>query len=138
MGAIKWAAYEAEANALTTEMDALADGAESAVGTEIDNASGLFTFMDLNIVLASLNPTAGAFIIIRVVTAIDGTNYPDGDASPIYTAQVATGSAAKRIEMRQISIPPGKFKLQLTNETNVALAATGNTVKYRRYSLTVA
>lgn len=136
MGDILWTAYGDETDALTTELNALADDAESDLGSVIDNTTDRKTFIDLNVVLDSLNPTTGAFIVIRVVTAIDGTNFPDGNASPIYTAQVKTGSAPKRIELRQISIPPAIFKLRLTNKCNVALAATLNTVKYRKYSLT--
>lgn len=138
MGEVTWTAYGTETNALTTELNSLADGAESSLGSEIDNTTNRDQLMDLNIALASLNPTGAPYVVIKVHTSVDGTNYEDGDAAPSYHVAVSTGSGAKRASLRHIPLSPGKHKLALTNETNVSLAASGNTVKYRTYSPTVA
>lgn len=137
MGEVTWTAYGTETDALTTELNSLADGAESALGTEIDNTSPLDLLMDLNIALASLTPTGSPEVVIGVYRSVDGTNYPDLP-SVTYTAAVTTGSGVKRATIEAVPLTPGKTKLTLTNETNVALAASGNTVKYRTYGPTVA
>jgi len=138
MGETTWTAYGTETNALTTELNSLADAAESALGTEIDNTTNRDMYMDLNVVLASLAAATAPFIVVKVYTSVDGTNYEDGDAAPSYSMQVDAATSAKRGSIRGILLSPGKHKLTLTNECNVALAATGNTVKYRTYGPTTA
>lgn len=120
---------------LTTELNSLADGAFSAVGTAVDNTSNLDQYGGLDIVLGSLNPTAGAFLQLHLVQSYDGTTYEDAASStnPSYhnvvaSIPVTTGSAAKRVMSPLFRIPPGKFKFVLYNDCNVSLAASGNTV----------
>lgn len=132
----KWdAAVAAGSNLLTTELNSLANGAYSAVGTEYDNSTSLNRFMALEINLASLNPTAGAFIELFLTVALGGTNYEDPPSSTnpgrdmlIGTKPITTGLGTKRASIRDIEIPPCKFKLVLYNATNVSLGASGNTV----------
>lgn len=138
MGETNWTAYGTETNALTTELNSLSDGAESSLGSEIDNTSNLDMFMDLNVVLGSLVAVGAPYVLVRVLTSVDGTNYPDGDASPTYAMAVDAATSAKRGSIRGILLPPGKVKLTLTNECGVSFASSGNTVKYRTYSPTTA
>lgn len=120
---------------LTTELNSLADGAYSALGTEIDNTSGLHKYGWLEINLASLNPTTSPYILLFMVPALDGTNYPDAPSSTnpglqylVAQVNVATGSATKRIATGKFELPPAKIKFALFNDVNVAFGATGNTV----------
>lgn len=137
MGEVTWTAYETAANALTTGLNSLSDGAESAVGSEIDNTSDLDQFMDVYIDLASLNPTGTPYVVVNVYHSVDGTNYP-GKPNAQYPVPTTAGSGAKHETLAHVPLTPGKTKLSLTNETNVAFASSGNTVKVRKYSPTVA
>lgn len=128
------AAALSRGNVLTTELNSLADNAISGVGTEIDNATNLDQFGYVEINLASLNPTTGAFITVYMTMALDGTNYEDAASStnPAWhaiaaTIPVTTGSATKRCMSPKFEIPPCKVKFQIRNDCNVAFAASGNT-----------
>jgi hypothetical protein len=136
----KWVAPETIASALTTELNSLADSSFSAASTAIDNETDLYLYIDLEVVLASLSPAAGAFVDVWLEASLDGTNYPDHGkalqtATLLTTLQLDTAaSAAQRITQRLIPIPPLKFKLSLRNKAGVALNASGNTLKYRRHN----
>lgn len=130
----KWSAWVSRSTGLTTELNSLANGAYSALGTAFDNTTNLDQYAVCEIVLASLNPTAGAYIQLFLAQSADGANYEDAPSStnPGYHMSVAvlpvtTGSAAKRIITPPFRIPPGKYKLALLNATNVALASSANT-----------
>ena len=134
--AIKWeAAPTSRSTILTTELNSLANGSYSAVGTVIDNSANLDQWGGLEISLASLTPTAGAYLQLFLTQAIDGTNYedPPSATNPGYHMSVAivslaTGAATKRIVIPFFRLPPTKFKPVLLNGAGVAFAASGNTV----------
>lgn len=142
---LKWlAAWTSRSTVLTTELNALANGAYSAVGTAYDNTTNLNQTGYLEVNLASLTPTAGAYLQAFMVQSLDGTNYEDAPSStnPGYGCQnagnaVATGVATKRVSIGPFTIPPGKMKFVLLNKTNVALGATGNTVTLYTADVTV-
>lgn len=133
---LKWAAaWTSRGTVLTTELNALANGAYSAVGSAYDNTSNLNQTGYLDVVLASLTPTAGAYLQVFMVQSLDGTTYEDPPSStnPGYGCQnastsLATGAAAKRVMIGPFVIPPGKIKFVLLNKSGVALGATLNTV----------
>ncbi len=135
-GTIDWTAAGATGGTvLTTELNALANGAYSAYGSEVNNSTGLHRFGWLDVSLASLNPTTGANLVLLMIPAYDGTNYPDAPSATnpglqwvVQTVYVATGSATKRTGTATFSLPPFKVKFVLVNNTNVALAAASNTV----------
>ena len=134
--AIKWeAASTSRGNVLTTELNALANGAYSAVGTEIDNSTNLDQWGSLEVNLASLTPTAGAYLQLFLSQAVGGTNYEDPASStnPGYQMSVAvvslaTGAATKWVTTPFFRLPPTKFKFVLLNGAGAALGASGNTV----------
>lgn len=120
---------------LTTELNALGNAAFSGGGSAIDNTANSDQYGACDIVLASLNPTAGAYLALYLVQSLDGTTYEDAPSSTnpgthmlVATVLVTTGSAAKRIMSPWFRIPPGKFKFVLYNATGVSLGATLNTV----------
>lgn len=135
----KWTAIETPTTALatSTDMDSLADGSLTAAGAAIDNTSGLYQYVTLEIVLGSINPSGTPYVDCYLFASQDGTNYEDVSASAahaiIASAFVTTGSSAKRAVLRNIPIPPIKFKLCLRNRTGVSFAASGNTFKYARH-----
>jgi hypothetical protein len=129
------AAPTSRSTGLTTELNSLGNGAYSAVGTAFDNTANGDQFASADIVLGSLNPTAGAYLALFLVQSIDGTTYEDPPSSTnpgthmlVATVLLTTGAAAKRVMTPPFRIPAGKFKLVLYNAAGVALAASGNTV----------
>lgn len=132
------ASYDA---ALSSEVSAISDTASTAAGSAIDNSSSLDMLGDISILLATITPTStGARVDIHLLPRLDdGTTYADiGTATIVGTLAITTGAGAKSGMIQGVRIPPGFFKLALTNRTGVTLNATGNTVKIRRYGLTVA
>jgi len=95
------------------------------------------------VALASLSPTAGAYVAIYVWEAADGTNFPaqsDADLRLTSTQLLCTlpvgttATTAQRVVARNILLPPAKIQFKLDNQTGVALNASGNTVKVLPYN----
>lgn len=136
----KWAAPEAIATYYTTELNALANAAFVAVGAAIDNLTDLYEYMVLELVLAALSPTAGAYVDVWADYTLDGTNYAD-PAKPLQTTALltsfqldTTAATAQRLVSRPVLILPIAFKMQLRNGSGVAFGATLNTLKYKRFN----
>ena len=134
------------ASKLTTELNSLADGSVTALGTEVDNTTDLDDVMDgeLNLASYTMNSTA-AYCTLYLIPSLDGTNYPDWnsgakgnyhDQYAVATLRVYPSGAAgtKRAEVTAVPIPPCKFKLAIGNFTTVNLAGSGNTFGIRKYA----
>lgn len=139
--AFSWDTPIAIASALTTELNSLANGSYTAASAAIDNETGLYEYMGAELALASLTPTGTPSASLFLVESLDGTNYADGGGSVvpaneslIGTFSLSTGVGAKRRILSKILIPPFPFKLIVLNNAGVALAASGNTLKVRRYN----
>lgn len=138
----KWLApTESLTTALTTELNSLADGSYSAASAAIDNATDIYQWMVLELVLASLTPATSPYVAVYLIPSADGTNYADGGGATAPPAEnlicvfsLSTSTGAKRRVSAPMMIPPLKFKLVLLNEANVALASSGNTLSYRRWN----
>jgi hypothetical protein len=133
---IKWSTPVDRGTVLTTELNGLAINGYSVSGTEIDNSANLDQFGYVEVILGSLNPTAGASVTALIVTAPNGTNYEDSPSATnpafnltVGSVSLATGAAAKRAVSGLFRLPPTKFKVVLLNTANVALAASGNSVR---------
>lgn len=132
----KWVAPTSRGNQLTTELNALANGGFSAVGPAYDNTTNLDEWGACDITLASLNPTAGAYLQLFIAVSLDGTTYEDAPSSTnpgshqlVATVSLTTGASAKRVQTKDLfRLPPAKFKFVLKNAAGVALGATLNTV----------
>jgi hypothetical protein len=140
MATFKWATPEAEASALTTELNSLADAAFCTASSAIDNEAGLYENLMVELVLASLSPATGAYVDVWIDYSIDGTNYADAAkalqlSALLCTFQLDTTAAtAQRLFIGGLRIDPMKFKLQVRNKAGVSLGASGNTLKYSRYN----
>lgn len=131
----KWIAETDRGTVLTTELNALANGGFSAVGPAYDNTSNLDEWGAVDIVLASLAATAGAYLQIFLVVSLDGTTYEDppsanqpGSHQLVATVSLLVSTSAKRVMSPWFRLPPNKFKFVLKNAAGVALGATLNTV----------
>lgn len=140
MASVKWEVGTIS-TVMTTGLDSLADEA-NAISSEIDNTSNLHLFDDVEWVHAALGytPAAGSVIELYIVEALDGTNYEDGDASIdppatnlVGVFNIRSTTSAQRHVIRQIPIPPFKFKYVIINKTGGTLASSGNTLKRLPY-----
>lgn len=141
----KWIAPEALTAYLGAELNSLADSTSdttgfSAVGVEIANETDLYQYLDLQLVLATqgLARASGAFVAVYINYAADGTTYDDtsnkafSQVAAIFPLDAAT--TARTLTLGGVHILPLNFKLLVLNDTGQALAATGNTLKYRRHN----
>jgi|SRR5215469_3142136 len=129
---------------LTTGLNSLANGSMSAASATYDNSANLDLYVDIEVVLASLSPSAGAFVAIYLLESVDGTNFPaqsDADLR-LTTTQLlctipigTTAATAQRVVVRNVLLPPAKVQFKLDNQTGVALNASGNTVKILPYDV---
>jgi hypothetical protein len=142
---IKWENPAAIANALTTELNALANGARAISSGHIDNGADgedeLYMALELYLAAQGSARDSGAYVDVHLLPTIDGTNYCMGDASvapPAHTLAFRFGldaaTNARYVTAVDIPIPPFDFKPLVTNGTGQAFAPTGNTLKYRLYS----
>ena len=140
MATSKWGAPEAIATALSAELNALANNGTAIMAAGIDNATGRYTHLNLELYVAAqgVARSAGAYVAIYILPSVDGTNYDDAtvaaaiDAMQVYCALDAATTARYKVKVN-IPIPPLLFKLMVANKTGQALAATLNTLKYRRH-----
>lgn len=136
--------YKAAAQtALSTELNALANDTWSALSAEIDNSISGYMFADIEVDLGSITPTgADAAVEIYLVPSVDDTQYPtfteSGALDEQENNQYFIGSVTLSLDaeihihmLRGVELPPGKWKLGVRNRSNVALAATGSTIKWR-------
>ena len=133
------------ATCLTTELNSLADNSHCSLSSEIDNSSNLYALADFEMYLASAAFTGtDSGVELFIVKTVDGTNYPTwttgtSDEQENVPYQVGffptTGTtAAQRCTIGPIALPPGKFKVAVRNRGNVALASSGNTIRWRPHS----
>ena len=144
---VKKTAYLAEAQtALSSDLDGDTNDTYSALSSEFDNSTNGYMFMDIEVYLASADFTtpggADMAVEVYVVPSVDGTTYPNYQASGTTTSQennqyfvgsvtVEDVNGAVRASLRGVEIPNGKWKLGVRNVTNRTLAASGNTIKWR-------
>ena len=130
-----WAGWTNRGTVLTTELNSLATAAYSAVGTLIDNSINKDQWAALDVVLASLTPTAGAYLSAFIVESLDGTTYQDppvtsnnagfGMFAGSESLTIVTG--ARRVKIGPFRIMPSKLKFVMANNAQVSFAASANT-----------
>lgn len=143
MSEVRWGAYDSIVNYLTTELNSLADDA-NVLGAAIDfTAAGVDRkqYMDIDVYLASVDWSAQSSpaIYIWLLPRTDGTNFEDGTASidparaPDKVVAMREVNGAQRLFTRLLLTTPDQGKLLIGNRSGVALASSGNTVKYYIY-----
>jgi hypothetical protein len=89
---VKKTAYLAEAQtALSSDLDGDTNDTYSALSSEFDNSTNGYMFMDIEVYLASADFTtpggADMAVEIYVVPSVDGTTFPNYQASGTTTSQ---------------------------------------------------
>lgn len=136
--AVKWEALVTDrGNVLSTELNALANGSRSAAGSAINNGSNLdqYGWLQLDVDFVS-SPSAGAYVEVWMVKALNGTDYEDGSDSVdpgahtlVAIIPVRATTAAQKLMSRTILLPPCPIKFLLTDRTGQAFPASGSTLK---------
>ncbi len=124
-------------NVLDDELNALADGARSNAGDEIDNSVNLDTYgmLELN-VDPSAAFSAEGYVALYMVTAPDGANYSDGSSSVdpgadtwVLNIPLRAVATAQRKITKVFPLPPAKLKFILENQAGDAFPSAGTTVE---------
>lgn len=144
----KLSGYQAAATAVTWTSggpNSLATNTYSGLSDEIDNSTTKYTHADLYMELGSAAYTGtGSGIEVYLVPSVDGTNYPTWTDSvstdePENTAHfvgfmtTTASTAAQKMTLRAVELPPGKYKWAIRNRSGVALPASGNALRWRPY-----
>jgi len=126
----------------TQTFASLTDDEWTSLSDEIDNSLNKYLFMDLRIELGSAAFTGtDSAIEVYLLISIDDSNYPDWtdnvtteeqENNQHFIGAVTTSAttAAQDLVIRNVTMPPGKFKFGIRNRSNVTLNAT-NTLSWR-------
>lgn len=132
----------------TQTLVSLANDEYTNLSDELNNgaAGAKALFSDFALSLGSAAFTGqDAAIELYIIPSRDGTNYPDWtgniatdqqENNPYFVGSfvVAPDTAAQELFLRDVEIPPGKWKIGVRNRANIGLAASGNTVNYRLWT----
>lgn len=130
----------------TQTLNSLLQSEWTDLSDEVDNSANLYPMADWELQLGSAAFTgADSLVAFYIVPTMDGTNYPDwagnvtsgGQQQYSYHAGVFITSgttAAQRLYLPNIPMPPGRFKVGFRNFSGVTLASSGNTLRYRAHS----
>lgn len=135
----KWVAPEAASCALYTELNGLKSGGYSAASATIANETGLFQYINLELILGSITPISGGYVQVDLEPSLDGTTFVDTGQclhmNQLTVFQLDTSSCVgRRLVRNNIPIPPLDFKLTVRQVSGVALAyGTLSALRYRRH-----
>lgn len=132
----------------TQQLNSLTDNEYTDLSDEIDNTTNLYYSVDLRLVIASaafITP-ADCGLELYLIRSEDGTNYPtwtgntttdQAHNNPFFVGYAPfTGTtAAQASVLKDILLPPGKYKWAARNRGNVTLAGSGNTIYWRPSSV---
>jgi len=130
----------------TQQIDSLTDNEWTDLSDEVDNSTDGFHEMDLEIVLGSAAFTGtDSQISVYIIPLLHATTYPDWignvttdeqENNQYHVGNFTTSgtTAAQRLaHIRQISMPPGKFKFGIRSLAGVTLNSAGNDMFFRPY-----
>ena len=129
----------------TQTLASLGDGEWTNLSDEIDNSTNKYALVDLYLDLASAAFTSSG-VEIYLVPSVDGTTYPTwtGNVSTeepenqthfVGSMNTTESTAVQDTILRNVVLPPGKYKWGVRNQTGIAFAASGNTLYWRPHSL---
>lgn len=129
------------ATVLDTGLNALANAAAATSATiSNDQTTELDQYADFELAFTmNVAPTADRALSLYIVRSVDGTNFEDGTAArPPRNGWAgafpsAASTAAQRVVVSGVLLPPGDFRVLLVNETGQSLSASGHTLKMLAY-----
>lgn len=135
---MKWDLAAIGSNILSTDLDSKASSATTInmVTSILDMSDGEYMSAVFELVLASINSTAGGYIRMMLWCSVDGTNYINQHIdNPCFDIQktIVAGTSAKRQSFSFENLPPFKFKIGIIQATGVTTAASGNELKVRKW-----
>ena len=136
MATEKWDGFTSRGTVLTTELNSLANAGRSAAGAEINNATNKDMYGQLELAVTfGTAPSAGGYVEIYMVNALDGTNYEDGSNTVdpgthklVDRIPVRAVTTAQRRTGRMLPLEPAKTKFLLVNGSGQAFPASGSTL----------
>jgi hypothetical protein len=140
----KHKAYSAAiASTLTTELNSIANNANTVASAAIDNTTNLDLYHDLTLTIATQGTArvVGASVLVFRVLALDGTNYDDVNqdcAELVATFTLDAAVTARQLSRTDVATTPGLFKYFVRNQTGQTLAASGNILEWRAHSIETA
>lgn len=132
----KWSVPTAlSASLVTTQLDGLANGSESAVSSAVNNTAGTYLYAAITVKLGSITPATGGSITLRL-TVSDGTNTADKAGGDTYSSTLLAGTGAKVVVFPLVRLPPFNCYLSVVNNSGVAFNAADSDIYYRAYGET--
>jgi hypothetical protein len=120
-------------NIITTELNSLANGSESALIT-YDNSTDKELYAAVTILLGSLAAVAGGSLNFHVYMS-DGTNVADkSGGGDVYPMPILSGTSAKVIIIPMVRLYPFSLRFSVTNNAGVSFASSNNGIYLRTYS----
>jgi hypothetical protein len=137
-----WSLFGSNPTTVLNTGATLATATMSAASSTYANQTNLDLYCDVEVNIGALSPSAGAYVAIYILAAVDGTNFPaqsDADLR-LTTTQLfcvipigTTASTAQRVAARNLLLPPQPVQFKLDNQTGATLPS-GWTVKIDAYS----
>ncbi len=145
MSTIQFTAPATEENVLTTEMNSQANDARVISAAFSNDAAGeryLTVDFELDLAVQGVARSTGAFCMLWILYAIDGTNYTYGSASLEPPADRVVGTfgldaavTTRIVHLNDVVLRPYDFKVVLENNTGQAFASSGTVLSMRRVKL---
>lgn len=138
-----------------TDLNSLANGSQKTstlTAPQIDNSTAGQLYVQFEVVLAALSPTAGASVIVVLIpeTRTSGAYVAGTDGATVETqvrwqnypyaivALTQGASAAQTQRSVRVEVLNERYKVALINRAGTALAASGNQVAWRLVTENVA
>jgi hypothetical protein len=147
MAVLQYRDSSSTTDVITTGLNALTNNT-TAVSLVMDNSTNLDLYADFELLVkyAGSTPSVGARIAeLYVIPTIDGVNYAEGVSGAVdpqrtllvgaFESRNPSTSAAERLIIPGISLPPRQFRVILKNTSGQTFASSDNTLKMRTYKL---
>lgn len=140
---VKWSAYDATLAALfsASELKNLANAASVFGATAVSNAAGS-QYADIELLFNTGSAvSAGGYVAIWFVRAIDGSNYEDGASAtparpPDLVIPLRAASGSQKVAMGAVLWPQGTFKVLFQNNSGQTTTNTDSLTQlsFRAYN----